>query len=146
MKTLKLAGLQTYISPFTKFNVLRAGAVIVVDDALAVRLLEGGEHHRDRGFVKHWEEVPKGTRADFDFSTGKDVAPVEAEAPAEPTADELEAAARVAAAEAEAHAEEVALRLASQAEADKLNPPPPVPAVAPVPKGQRVARKPAASK
>lgn len=144
MKTLKLVGLQTFISPFTKLKPIRNGETVTVEDALAERLLEGHEHSRDRGRIDHWMVIP-------------DVAAAQEEviaAVAEPTEDKLEVAKRAAA--AEAHDEEVAKRIAAQAEADKLNPPPPAPAapeaphgvagnpVVPAPaKGQRVARKPA---
>ncbi len=156
MKTLKLVGLQTYIAPFTKFNVIKKGDVVIVDDVHADRMEQGYEASPDRGIAPHWEVCPDGTRATYDFSTGTAVAPAPAPEPAEPTADEVEAAKRVAAAAAEAHDEEVTARLAAQAEADAANPPPPpvdpvvdpvvAPVVAPVAKAkptQRVARKPA---
>jgi hypothetical protein len=148
MKTLKLVGLQTYIAPFTKFNVIRKGDIVIVDDHHADRMMEGKEATPERGPIPHWAECLAGTRATYDFSTiaVAAVADVPA-APVAPTADEEEAAKRVAAAAADAHDEEVTLRLKAQADADAANPPPaPVEVAAPAAKtsakakGQRVAR------
>ncbi len=149
MKTLKLVGLQTFISPFTKFNVIRKGDTIAVDDSRADHLRKGFESSPAMGNSPHWELCPNGTNVTYNFVSGSDaVAPAPAADPVEPTADELEVAKRVAAAQQEAHDEEVAARLAAQAEADKLNPPPasvePVAPVAPV--AAEVAAKPTKAK
>ena len=57
MKTLKLVGLQTFISPFTKLKPIRNGETVTVEDDLAEHLLQGHENTRDRGRIDHWMVV-----------------------------------------------------------------------------------------
>ena len=115
MKTLKLVGLEAYISPFTKLTVIRKGDTVTVDDELAERLLQGHENARDRGRVDHWQVVGAAASAIK-----------EEEAPAlvqyMPTADELEVSRRIA-------------------EAQNVDFVPTGDGTVAKPKGQRVARK-----
>ncbi len=118
MKTLQLTGLETYISPFTKFTAIKRGDVVTVNDAEAARIMAGEENARG---VKnpHWTVVADDTPVNFHFSNEipsdqiaatqpvprnfapAAPAPTKVPEPVEKTADEQAVADKVAAAQAE---------------------------------------------
>jgi hypothetical protein len=136
MKTLKLVGLERYISPLTKYTLIVTDDVIVVDDAVAEHMLDGQEDG-PAGVKQHWEVLADGTRATHDFSTGNDTASAKAHAVAEPAPAPVVIVVQAegtATGAPEGDAKEEAKEEAPAAKA------------APVVKSQRVARKPAAKK
>jgi hypothetical protein len=69
MKTLKMSGLDNYISPVTKFTTITRDKVLRVDDSDAERMLQGEEWNTTKGIYPHFEVVGDDVRPDYDFTT-----------------------------------------------------------------------------
>jgi hypothetical protein len=67
MKLLKLAGIDSYVSPLTKLTRVVKGEVIAVDDATAEYMLQGVERRYDMD-LPHWEVVSDDTAPTYSFT------------------------------------------------------------------------------
>lgn len=65
---LKLAGLKTFVAPFTGTILIKKGEVIRVSDQIAAKLEEGGRNNSEGEFVPYWVEPGANDAVTYDFS------------------------------------------------------------------------------